>query len=175
MCRSSSPCARERRRWKGPLVSEDVSLTLATGNGQVLILLTSTSVRRLTPTECERLQGFPDGWTAVNIKRTRPVTDKWATPCASRRRMDHTTSRSGVRRMKTLLASLLLLVVAVSRSTSLHSRRCTCEVRLQSDATGPRRDRRRDKAKTSMDGRAPGRVALVGLALVGPELEPAFI
>jgi site-specific DNA-cytosine methylase len=21
-------------------------------------------VRRLTPTECERLQGFPDGWTA---------------------------------------------------------------------------------------------------------------
>ena len=23
-------------------------------------------VRRLTPTECERLQGFPDGWTAVN-------------------------------------------------------------------------------------------------------------
>jgi DNA (cytosine-5)-methyltransferase 1 len=23
------------------------------------------SVRRLTPTECERLQGFPDGWTAI--------------------------------------------------------------------------------------------------------------
>jgi DNA (cytosine-5)-methyltransferase 1 len=23
-----------------------------------------TSVRRLTPTECERLQGFPDEWTA---------------------------------------------------------------------------------------------------------------
>lgn len=23
-------------------------------------------VRRLTPTECERLQGFPDGWTAIN-------------------------------------------------------------------------------------------------------------
>jgi site-specific DNA-cytosine methylase len=22
-----------------------------------------TVVRRLTPTECERLQGFPDGWT----------------------------------------------------------------------------------------------------------------
>lgn len=22
-------------------------------------------VRRLTPTECERLQGFPDGWTAI--------------------------------------------------------------------------------------------------------------
>ncbi len=25
-------------------------------------------VRRLTPTECERLQGFPDGWTAVPYK-----------------------------------------------------------------------------------------------------------
>ena len=24
---------------------------------------TSVGVRRLTPTECERLQGFPDGWT----------------------------------------------------------------------------------------------------------------
>lgn len=22
-------------------------------------------VRRLTPTECERLQGFPDGWTDI--------------------------------------------------------------------------------------------------------------
>jgi DNA (cytosine-5)-methyltransferase 1 len=26
------------------------------------------SVRRLTPTECERLQGFPDGWTQVAWK-----------------------------------------------------------------------------------------------------------
>jgi len=24
-----------------------------------------SAVRRLTPTECERLQGFPDGWTAI--------------------------------------------------------------------------------------------------------------
>ena len=24
-----------------------------------------TAVRRLTPTECERLQGFPDGWTDI--------------------------------------------------------------------------------------------------------------
>ncbi len=26
-------------------------------------ILTDTKIRRLTPTECERLQGFPDGWT----------------------------------------------------------------------------------------------------------------
>lgn len=70
---------------KGPLVSEDQSLTLATGNDQVLCAPTLTAsndpsrspqssevtmqveavhaasmqVRRLTPMECERLQGFP--------------------------------------------------------------------------------------------------------------------
>ena len=27
------------------------------------------SVRRLTPTECERLQGFPDGYTAIPWRR----------------------------------------------------------------------------------------------------------
>ena len=32
------------------------------------------SVRRLTPTECERLQGFPDGWTAVPF-RGKPASD----------------------------------------------------------------------------------------------------
>ena len=30
-----------------------------------------TAVRRLTPTECERLQGFPDGWTAGFIDTVR--------------------------------------------------------------------------------------------------------
>ena len=28
------------------------------------------SVRRLTPTECERLMGWPDGWTAVDGDKT---------------------------------------------------------------------------------------------------------
>ena len=28
----------------------------------------SMTVRRLTPTECERLQGFPDGWTYIPYK-----------------------------------------------------------------------------------------------------------
>ena len=31
--------------------------------------LSAMRVRRLTPTECERLQGFPDGYTAVIIVR----------------------------------------------------------------------------------------------------------
>lgn len=35
---------------------------------------TSAAVRRLTPRECERLQGFPDDWTAINIKN-KPAAD----------------------------------------------------------------------------------------------------
>jgi len=31
-------------------------------------------VRRFTPTECERLQGFPDGWTASGADG-RPLSD----------------------------------------------------------------------------------------------------
>ena len=46
-------------------------------------------VRRLTPTECERLQGAPDGWTLVP-NRGKPMADgprykmlgnSWAVPC----------------------------------------------------------------------------------------------
>jgi site-specific DNA-cytosine methylase len=33
------------------------------GTNQVPTLLNDSVVRRLTPTECERLQGFPDNWT----------------------------------------------------------------------------------------------------------------
>jgi DNA (cytosine-5)-methyltransferase 1 len=47
---------------KGPLISDDKSLTIATSNDQTLY--TKGAVRRLTPTECERLQAFPDDWTA---------------------------------------------------------------------------------------------------------------
>jgi DNA (cytosine-5)-methyltransferase 1 len=47
---------------KGPLISQDKSLTIATSNDQTLI--NKGTVRRLTPVECERLQGFPDDWTA---------------------------------------------------------------------------------------------------------------
>lgn len=36
-------------------------------------------IRRLTPLECERLQGFPDGWTTSQGLRIPPVTKPWAT------------------------------------------------------------------------------------------------
>ena len=40
---------------------QDPSYTLDQTGGQSVA--TESVVRRLTPTECERLQGFPDGWT----------------------------------------------------------------------------------------------------------------
>ena len=37
-------------------------------------IVNNLDVRRLTPTECERLQGFPDGWTQVPY-RNKPAAD----------------------------------------------------------------------------------------------------
>jgi len=48
---------------KGALVQKELSLTLATGNDQTLFYC--SKARRLTPMECERLQGFPDEWTDI--------------------------------------------------------------------------------------------------------------
>ena len=88
---------------KGPLMSEDRSLTLATANDQTLFIfygnrvddvrlqgqvintlqarmgtggnnmpmVATSTVRRLTPVECERLQGFPDDWTAGQSDSSR--------------------------------------------------------------------------------------------------------
>jgi len=49
-------------------------------------------VRRLTPVECERLQGFPDGYTAIPWRnkpadecpdgpRYKALDNSWAVPC----------------------------------------------------------------------------------------------
>jgi DNA (cytosine-5)-methyltransferase 1 len=44
---------------------------MGTGGNNVSGVATSTNVRRLTPIECERLQGFPDDWTAGQSDSTR--------------------------------------------------------------------------------------------------------
>lgn len=48
---------------KGYLAQEDQAFTLSTGADQHLF--TQMRVRRLTPRECERLQGFPDDFTLI--------------------------------------------------------------------------------------------------------------
>ena len=50
----------------GPFITEGIVPTLqAQNNGSTAVPAISSGalVRRLTPVECERLQGFPDNWT----------------------------------------------------------------------------------------------------------------
>ena len=72
-----------------PLTYQNKTGTLSPGahagsyNGQDAyndMLIASSTVRRLTPLECERLQGFPDGWTDIgewvdSKGRIRQTTD----------------------------------------------------------------------------------------------------
>lgn len=62
---------------EGAMWGEGVSYTLATHQDQTMLAPTDTGyvVRRLTPTECERLQGFPDGWTDVPFKGSEHPSD----------------------------------------------------------------------------------------------------
>ena len=89
---------------KGPLLSPERSLTLGTANDQVLFTHTDDLAptlgardfkgpgsyrngalqgsavvagvpRRLTPVECERLMGWPDGWTDVPDERGKAAPD----------------------------------------------------------------------------------------------------
>ncbi len=53
----------------GAEVVSDGSPSLTANHEQPIVF--SSGVRRLTPTECERLQGFPDGWTAGQSDSTR--------------------------------------------------------------------------------------------------------
>jgi len=52
-----------------PKASSDVAFTVTTGSptggGHPQCVETAMQVRRLTPVECERLQGFPDGYTDI--------------------------------------------------------------------------------------------------------------
>jgi DNA (cytosine-5)-methyltransferase 1 len=46
-----------------------VSATYGMGGGNVPVTIRSMAVRRLTPTECERLQGFPDDYTNITWRK----------------------------------------------------------------------------------------------------------
>ena len=54
------------------------------GDGQTNVFPVDTGVRRLTPVECERLQGFPDGWTdgQSDTARYRQLGNAVAVPVA---------------------------------------------------------------------------------------------
>ena len=55
-------------------ITGDVTATVTSSTGSSAThsgptVMNSTAVRRLTPTECERLQGFPDGYSAIPWKK----------------------------------------------------------------------------------------------------------
>ena len=45
------------------------------GDGESLVVEPHYIVRRLTPTECERLQGFPDHWTLFGAESKKEIAD----------------------------------------------------------------------------------------------------
>ena len=63
---------------RGEIFTSHVSNSLARGGGKpgqgYAAALHGAAVRRLTPRECERLQGFPDDWTAAPY-RHKPAAD----------------------------------------------------------------------------------------------------
>jgi DNA (cytosine-5)-methyltransferase 1 len=70
---ATAAVAFESNRRDGARVYGDTTNTLqafaGTGGGNSPMVQHSTAVRRLTPTECERLQGFPDSYTAIPWKK----------------------------------------------------------------------------------------------------------
>ena len=55
-------------------IDQTPTLTNAMGSGGGHVPIVSMAVRRLTPVECERLQGFPDGYTDIKLKN-KPTPD----------------------------------------------------------------------------------------------------
>lgn len=56
--------------------SEDIAATLlASSHKEVTAVTQKNAIRRLTPTECARLQGFPDGWAHNLAVREEDITE----------------------------------------------------------------------------------------------------
>jgi DNA (cytosine-5)-methyltransferase 1 len=55
----------------------DTHRCLQAGVPKEFLVMPSTRIRRLTPTECERLQAFPDGWTKYGLfdGKVREISD----------------------------------------------------------------------------------------------------
>ena len=69
---------------------EQIGTMWADQGGQGMCVKTGMAVRRLTPTECERLQGFPDHWTNIPWRgkatapdgpRYKALGNSMAVPC----------------------------------------------------------------------------------------------
>jgi DNA (cytosine-5)-methyltransferase 1 len=74
-------------------ISFTLSCSASDANHTGTVFAPPMAVRRLTPTECLRLQGFPDGWTQIPWKgkpedqcpdgpQYKAAGNSWAVPCA---------------------------------------------------------------------------------------------
>jgi DNA-cytosine methyltransferase len=62
--KSATDIVWQNRQQSGEIrIQDDISPTISSSWGSGGNNVPMVGVRRLTPTECERLQGFPDGWT----------------------------------------------------------------------------------------------------------------
>ncbi|WP_411814733.1 DNA cytosine methyltransferase [Histophilus somni] len=55
-------------------ISPTLKARMGTGGNNVPCICQPSIIRKLTPTECERLQGFPDNWTLIPY-RNKPIDD----------------------------------------------------------------------------------------------------
>jgi DNA (cytosine-5)-methyltransferase 1 len=60
-----NPHKEDGARIQGDTINT-LTAMMGTGGNNVPMLTAASTVRRLSPTECERLQGFPDGWTLTS-------------------------------------------------------------------------------------------------------------
>jgi site-specific DNA-cytosine methylase len=95
--------------------SVDVALPLDTKRAQAIA--TTMAVRRLTPIECERLQGFPDGYTKIDEKtadgpRYKALGNSMAIPCMA------------------WIGKRIQMVEDITHATETHSRSMTSPTRI---------------------------------------------
>jgi DNA (cytosine-5)-methyltransferase 1 len=88
------PLAYDMKQHHNPQPTETVNLTTencSNVRGDTPLVQVQYAVRRLTPVECERLQGFPDGYTNIPWRnkpeapdgpRYKALGNSWAVPVA---------------------------------------------------------------------------------------------
>ena len=71
-------------RFQGNVINT-LQARMGTGGNNMPMISKDATVRRLTPTECERLQGFPDGWTEnqADTHRYKQMGNAVAVPVVS--------------------------------------------------------------------------------------------
>ena len=71
-------------RMQGDVINT-LQARMETGGGNMPLMNESQTVRRLTPVECERLQGFPDNWTEgqADTHRYKQMGNAVAVPVVS--------------------------------------------------------------------------------------------